>query len=126
MIKAVDSILRQVYRNFEFIIINDGSGYECTSILENYALKDDRIVLIHNNQNIGLTKSLNIALKNAKGKYVFRMDSDDYANKMRIKRQVLFLEKHTDVDILNAGVCIIGQDIRVIAMFMRLIGFYVF
>ena len=72
---AIESILNQTYSNFEFIIIDDGSTNDSVSIIESY--DDERIVLIKNTENQGLTRSLNIALDHCKGDYIARMDSDD-------------------------------------------------
>ncbi len=62
---AVESILSQTFREFEFIIIDDGSTDESVNYLN--SLQDERIRLIRNPENLGLTKSLNIGLKAAKG-----------------------------------------------------------
>ena len=67
--ESVDSILNQTFNDFEFIIINDGSTDKTQEILEEYSAKDNRIVLIHQ-ENVGLTKSLNKGISIAKGKYI--------------------------------------------------------
>jgi glycosyltransferase involved in cell wall biosynthesis len=74
--EAIKSILNQTYKNIEFIIINDGSTDNSLEIIKQYQKLDKRIVLI-NQENIGLTKSLNKAIKIAKGEYIARMDADD-------------------------------------------------
>lgn len=104
--EAVESILEQSFREFEFIIINDGSDQATTHILESYT--DDRIRLIHNHSNIGLTKSLNIALQAANGKYIARMDADDVSYKQRLQKQYGYMEKYQDIDILGSW-CQIGD-----------------
>lgn len=99
---AIESILNQTHDNFEFIIINDGSDGQCVSELEKY--HDKRIVLLHNEENMGLTKSLNIALRCAKGKYIARMDSDDYSYPERLKCQYEYMERHREIDILGCWI----------------------
>ena len=90
--EAVDSILAQTYRDFEFIIIDDGSTNDSVDYL--LGLRDERIKLIRNPTNLGITKSLNIGLRTARGKYIARMDSDDIALPTRFAKQVAFMENH--------------------------------
>ena len=80
---AIESILIQTFRNFELIIIDDGSTEETKKIERDY--DDERIVIIENGINMGLPKTLNIGLKNAKGKYIARMDSDDISVENRLE-----------------------------------------
>jgi len=68
--EAIDSILSQTFADFEFIIVNDGSTDNSLSLIKGYA--DKRIRVIDNGQNIGLTKSLNKAIKQARGEYIAR------------------------------------------------------
>lgn len=87
--EAMDSILNQTFKYFEFIIIDDGSTDNTLKILKTY--KDPRIVLI-SRKNKGLVESLNEGIKKARGKYVARMDADDISDKNRIYKQVELLE----------------------------------
>jgi glycosyltransferase involved in cell wall biosynthesis len=92
--EAIDSILAQTFTDFEFIIINDASSDDSLHIINSY--KDARIVLIQNTKNIGLTKSLNIGIAKAKGKYVARMDADDISMPKRLEKQFGFMEEHLE------------------------------
>src|SRR5687768_3512659 len=83
VIEAIDSILKQSFKDFEFIIINDCSNDHTLDILNEYAQMDTRIQIINNEENLGLTISLNKALKEAKGKYIARMDADDVSHPER-------------------------------------------
>ncbi len=91
--QAVASILNQTFRDFEFIIINDGSTDSSLQILESYT--DPRLYII-NQENIGLTKSLNKGINIANGKYIARMDSDDVSLPNRLEKQVAYLDKNKD------------------------------
>lgn len=100
---AIDSILNQSFKDFEFIIINDGSTDKTLEILNDYERKDSRIVLI-NQENKGLTKSLNIGIKKAKGKYIARMDSDDISHPQRLQKQIEFLENNQEYGLVGTNV----------------------
>jgi glycosyltransferase involved in cell wall biosynthesis len=95
--KSIDSILSQSYKNFEFIIINDGSNKNAKKILELNKLQDKRIKVIINKKRIGLTKSLNIAIKISKGEYIARQDSDDISYFKRFEEQLNFFKKNKKV-----------------------------
>jgi glycosyltransferase involved in cell wall biosynthesis len=90
--EAIESILRQTLHDFEFIIVDDGSTDSSTKIIENYS--DSRIHIVRNNSNVGLTKSLNKAIKFATGNYIARQDSDDISMHNRLEKQVVDLEKN--------------------------------
>ncbi|WP_270558612.1 glycosyltransferase family 2 protein, partial [Clostridium perfringens] len=95
--ESIESILNQTYKNFEFIIINDGSTDKSLKIIENYSIKDKRIILIDNIVNKGLIYSLNKGIEKSKGKYIVRMDADDISLENRIKEQVKFMEENKEI-----------------------------
>ncbi len=99
--EAVDSILNQTFKDFEFIVINDGSTDGTREILESY--NDSRIVLIHQ-ENIGLTKSLNKGIALAKGEYIARQDADDISMPERLEKQIEFLENHKNIVLLGTAI----------------------
>ena len=99
--QAIESVLKQTFKDFEFIIINDGSTDNSINIIESF--KDSRIRLIINNKNLKLIHTLNAGFKLAKGKYIARMDSDDIAHKKRFEKQIEFLEKNPDISVLGTG-----------------------
>ncbi len=90
--EAIDSILNQTYSDFEFLIVDDGSTDDTLKILKSY--KDSRIKLVLNDNNIGLTKSLNKGLMLAKGEYIARMDADDISVKNRLLTQLNFMQQN--------------------------------
>ena len=87
--------------NFEFIIVNDASNDQTKQILEGY--DDPRIIVVNNSVNLGLTKSLNKAIKGAKGKYVSRMDADDISLPHRFETQVKFLRSNPDYALVGSS-----------------------
>lgn len=110
---SIDSILNQIFENFEFIIICDNpNNVEIISLLKEYAERDSRIKLFFNENNIGLTKSLNKGLANAKGKYIARMDADDISLPDRFEKQYKFMENHPDVIVLGTNINYIGKGAK--------------
>ena len=98
---AIESILTQTYKNFEFIIINDGSTDNSLKIIQSY--DDNRIIIIDNDKNIFLAASLNKGIKKAKGKYIVRMDADDISMPDRLSKQVRYMENNPNIGI--SGTC---------------------
>lgn len=105
---AVESILNQTFCDFEFLIINDGSTDGTRDILLSY--QDQRIRLVENECNIGLTKSLNIGLALARGEYIARQDADDISYPNRLQKQLEFLEAHTEVMLLGTQMRTIDKN----------------
>lgn len=108
--EAIESILNQTFRDFEFIIIDDASVDNSCKILEEYKKKDERIILLKNEKNLGLTKSLNIGIKKAQGEYIARMDADDISLPKRFEKQVDFLNKNKEISLLGSAIEIIGKQ----------------
>jgi glycosyltransferase involved in cell wall biosynthesis len=112
---SIESILTQTYGDFEFLIVDDASKDDSLEILRNFAEKDGRITIIRNEQNIGLTKSLNRALKRARGEYVARHDADDLAEPARFEAQIGVLQGHPECDVVGTGYHVIdaeGRDVN--------------
>jgi glycosyltransferase involved in cell wall biosynthesis len=91
--KAVQSILDQTYRDFEFLIVDDGSTDGSFEILKRYAKQDDRIRLI-SRPNSGIVGALNDGLAMARGQYIARMDGDDIALPHRFVQQLKMMEQN--------------------------------
>ena len=92
--EAIESILRQTWSDFEYLIINDGSTDNSRKIISSF--RDPRIRLVDNPSNLGLTKSLNKGLELAEGEYIARQDADDISHPKRLERQVQFLNGAID------------------------------
>lgn len=108
--EAVQSVLGQTMADFEFIIVDDGSTDETRPMLEAYAAQDSRLVLLYNEANMGLTRSLNKALGRAQGEYVARQDADDISRPERFDQQVAFLDSHPEVGVLSTVVELIDEN----------------
>jgi glycosyltransferase involved in cell wall biosynthesis len=91
--QAVDGILDQTFRDFELILVNDGSTDDSEKIIRSYS--DSRIRL-HNQPNAGVARALNKALELAEGQYIARHDADDFSPPDKLEKQVRFLETHPD------------------------------
>jgi glycosyltransferase involved in cell wall biosynthesis len=108
--EAIESVLNQTYKNFEFIIINDASTDNSLKIIKKYAKKDKRIIVRSNKKNLKICKTLNRGINLTKGKYIARMDSDDISLSTRFEKQVGFLEKNMEIGIVGAYIELFEDD----------------
>jgi len=113
VVRAIDSMLCQTFSNFEFIIVDDGSADDTLAILKQYERKDDRIVIIENDLNIGLAASLNKAIERARSKYIARMDADDESIHDRLEKQINFLRENEKIDVLGTAIYNRTADLKV-------------
>ncbi len=116
MRESIDWVLAQTFTDFEFIIIDDGSTDSTPDILADYAARDSRIRILRNESNISVPASLNRGLREARGKYVARIDGDDLCEPMRFARQYDFLESHPDYVLVGGGYQTIDADGRPVKM----------
>ena len=110
--EAIKSILNQIYKDFEFIIIDDGSTDSSRAIITSF--KDDRIKPLINERNIGLTKSLNKGLFYADGEFIARQDADDISLPERLELQIQCLDRHPEVAVLGTSYYVIDKDGKII------------
>lgn len=108
--RCIDSVLKQTYTNWEFIICNDCSTDNSKEILMQYHSKDERIIILENEKNSRLAASLNNCLKVAKGKYIARMDADDECLPDRLQKQVQFLEDNKGIDCVGTAVIVFDEN----------------
>lgn len=101
---AIDSILNQTFKDFEFIICDDGSTDGTYELVKRLTEHDDRVVLIQNEKNSGLAYSLNHCLSIAKGEYIARMDADDISLPERLEKEVAFLDNNKEFAIVGCNV----------------------
>lgn len=111
--ESIESILGQSFGNFEFIIIDDGSTDKSADIISSY--QDSRIRYIKNVKNIGLTRSLNIGLKMAKGEFIARQDADDVSYADRFLKQIKFLESNPNIALVGTGADFIDSEGKIYA-----------
>ncbi|MFC1659815.1 glycosyltransferase family 2 protein, partial [Pseudomonadota bacterium] len=99
--EALDSIIKQTFKDIEIICVDDCSTDKTNTILQKYAKKDKRIKIFKNKKNTGIAGTLNLAISktNPNSKYIARMDSDDIALPNRLKEQWNYMEKNPDMDI---------------------------
>ena len=102
--KAIASILDQTYKNLELIIVSDETTEREHNIIVGYCCADSRVSHIENQTKLGLVKSLNLGISAARGKYIARMDADDFSYPQRIEKQVSYMEAHPEVGICGTGV----------------------
>ena len=108
--KAIQSILSQTLKDFQLVVVNDASTDESNQILAKFQKKDNRLKLITNQHQLGLTRSLNKGIKTIKTKYIARMDADDISLPKRLEKQLAFLETHPKIGLLGTAAVLINQN----------------
>ena len=100
--QSMNSIISQLTDDMELVVVDDCSSDKTQCILQKYANADPRINLIINSENQGVGYCAYIGVKEAKGKYIIRMDSDDISFPDRFQKQIQFLEENSEIDIVGA------------------------
>lgn len=108
--EAIESILKQSYSNFEFIIVDDCSNEYIEKIISTY--RDERIKYFKLDSNQGASAARNFAISKASGKYLAFMDSDDISLPERFSKQLHFFNKHPEIGCLGTKTKIIGDDYK--------------
>ena len=111
--EAIESILNQTYDDIQLVICNDCSSDSTAKVVKEYEEKyPEKIIFIENEKNMKLPYSLNHCLKYATGKYVARMDGDDYSYPERFEAQVNYLKEHQEIDLVGCAMDIFtGKEI---------------
>lgn len=111
--RAVDSVFTQTFQDWELIIIDDASTDETPQIVKLFIARDPRVRAIRNEKNIYITKALGQGLAAARGKYIARLDDDDYwVDPDKLEKQVDFLDTHPDCVVVGGGVIVIDNEDR--------------
>ena len=103
--ESIESILEQIYSDFEFIILDDGSTDNSLRIIKKYAKNDKRIKVLVNKKNKKKSKCRNILLRNTTAEFVFWMDADDISVKHILHKQINFLKQNPDIDVVGSQLC---------------------
>lgn len=111
---SIESIVRQLFSDFEFIIVDDGLTENGKRTLQEFAKKDSRIIVIENPENIGLTKSLNKGIAQAKGDYIARQDAGDISLPGRLEKQFRLLDSNQNIFLCGTNYNLIEPDDSVI------------
>ena len=106
--QAIESILNQTFRNFELLIIDDGSEDSSVKIVQSYS--DPRIRIVKNLQNLGLVQTLNRGITLIKSEYLARMDADDIALPDRLEKQLLFMQARPEVGLLGGAIQLMDEN----------------
>lgn len=108
--EALDSLYAQTFQDFEIILCDDGSVDGTYTIALQNQQTHSNIVLLRNEENLGLNKTLNKCLAVAKGKYIARMDGDDISLPTRFEKEVQFLDNHPDVAVVSCSMVMFDQN----------------
>jgi len=100
--EAIESILNQTFKDFEFLIINDGSTDKSLDVINSYS--DPRIRVVNNETNLGLSPTLNKGIDLSNGEYIARMDADDISLPTRLLKQSVHMDKHPEIGICGTWI----------------------
>lgn len=110
--EAVESIINQTYTNWELIMCDDGSRDHTYEIALQLAENDTRLIVIKNDKNCGLNRTLNNCLAYASGDYIARMDGDDICVPERFEKQITFLNCQDEFDICSSAMFFFDENGR--------------
>ena len=107
--EAVASIQAQTYSNWELILCDDGSSDDTYAIAKELAEQDNRILLLKNDRNLGLNKTLNRCFRASSGAFIARMDGDDLSVPERFEKQVAFLMEHPEFGLVSSPMILFDE-----------------
>ena len=110
--EAIESILAQTFEDFEFIIVDDGSGDRSADIIADYARKDERIRIVTLPRNMGEAAARNAGNASARGEYIATMDADDISLPARLQKQVEILNAHPAIGAVSAWAHKVDASLR--------------
>ena len=108
--EAINSILNQTFKDFEYIICDDGSTNNTYEIIKKIINNDERVILIRNEENKGLAYTLNRCIELANGEYIARMDADDISKQDRLQKEYDFLKKHKEYAVVSCNIFLIDEN----------------
>ncbi|MBO0448184.1 glycosyltransferase [Enterococcus sp. MJM12] len=102
--KSIESILNQTFTDYELIIWDDGSTDSTLKIAKEYEKNyQDKVKCYFSEENKGLNKTLNLCIKVSEGEFIARQDADDYSEKSRLEKQVMFLDENDEISIVGSN-----------------------
>ncbi|MBF0309564.1 MAG: glycosyltransferase [Magnetococcales bacterium] len=107
---ALRSVAGQTFGDFELLVVDDGSSDATPHLLRQWQRREPRLRCLTNPRNLGLTRSLNRGLAEARGRYLARLDADDIAFPERLQKQVAFLEAHPEVGLLGSNCLLLSTE----------------
>ena len=110
---AIQSVINQTYKDWELLLMCDGSTDNSTAIANEFAGKDERIKVVDDGMNRGLIYRLNQSIQMTTTKYYARMDADDIMYITRIEEQVRYIEEHPEVDVVGTSIMTIDNNNRI-------------
>lgn len=110
---CIDSVLRNTFQDFEFIIVVD-SDKKNINFLDSVARIDNRIKIFKNESRLGVSGSRNRAILESSGRYIAIIDGDDYCDLRRFERQLKFLENNPDVSVVGSNIYLVDEDNNII------------
>ncbi len=114
--EAIDSVMEQTFKDWEFIIVNDASIDDTAKIIGSYCSADKRFKYLVNKKNSGQAASLNKCITLARGEYIAILDSDDtWIDKSKLQKQVDFLEKNFDYGFVGSWAYIVDKNNKIIS-----------
>lgn len=117
---SVESVLQQTFQDWELLVIDDGSIDDTREIVKEYERKDKRIRLIKNPVNLGIQKTLNKGLLEARGEYIARIDDDDrWVDKKKLEAQIMFFRNYPEYVLVGTGVIVIDEKGRELFRFLN-------
>ena len=109
----LDSLIAQTYKNIEIVVCDDASSDKTVSIVKRYQEKDERIKIIQNEKNLGITLNMNNGIRNCTGKYIAILDADDWSYPYRIEEQVKVMEENPEVALCSGYMDICDEELNV-------------
>lgn len=108
ILDTLHSIIDQTFGNFKCYVVNDGSTDNTRAVIQ--SVKDDRIIYVENETNLGLVATLNKAITISSSKYILRIDADDICMPNRFHEQVCFMENHPEIGVCGSNLKTFGKN----------------
>lgn len=118
--RAISSVLNQTFRNLEILVVDDGSSDNTFEVVLNFSKQDARVIYLKNEKNLGIQRSLNLALKSSKNEYIARIDDDDeWIDKEKLEKQINFLNENQDYFLVGTGTIVVDENRKELFRFLN-------